>query len=65
MSKVRSEAFQDWIENPRDTLKVHFEQLGRAINTLTATWRDIRYTQTPQEEGERMHYKTSVRGIRG
>ncbi len=44
MSKVHSEALQEWIENPRDTLKVHFEQLGRAINTLTATWRDIRYT---------------------
>ncbi len=25
-----------------DTLKIHFEQLGRAINTLTDTWRDLR-----------------------
>ena len=48
MSKVHSEALQEWIENPRDTLKVHFEQLGRAINTLTARWRDISYTKTPQ-----------------
>ena len=63
--KVYIEALQEWFENPRDTLKVHFEQLGRAINRLIDTWRALRYTQTPQEDGERTHYKTSVRGIIG
>ncbi len=46
-----------------DKFKVHFEDLDRAINTLIDTWRDLRYIRTPQEDGERRHYKISVSGM--
>jgi len=35
--KLHTEALREWVVNPRDTLKLHFEQLGKGINTLTDT----------------------------
>ena len=35
--KLLTEALQKWVANPRDTLKLHFEQLGKGINTLIDT----------------------------
>jgi len=35
--KVHTDALQEWVENPRYTLKLHVEQLGKVINTLTDT----------------------------
>ena len=46
-----------------DTLKVHFEDLDRAIHILIDTWRELRCIRTPEEAGERRHYKTSVSGM--
>ena len=56
--KLHTEALQKWVANRRDTLKLHFEHR----EGYKYTHRHIRYTQMPQKEGERMQYKTSVRG---
>ncbi len=35
--KLHTEALREWVEYRRDKLKLHFEQQGKGINTLTDT----------------------------
>ena len=35
--KLHTGTLREWVENPRYTLKLHVEQLGKVINTLTDT----------------------------
>ncbi len=41
--KLHTDALQEWFENPRYTLKIHVEPLGKSINTLIDTRVTLRY----------------------